>query len=122
MNNKYNRSVYASTARTATPTAVSIDDIYVKGVQIIIDVTAASATPSVVPTIDGYDPLSDSWYNLLTGAAITGTGTTVLRIHPDLTAAANLIAKDFLPRTYRIVMTHADADSITYSVNINSVA
>lgn len=122
MAEKYNRTFYGSVARIATPTAVQVDDDKVQGVQVVIDVTAVAATPSVVPTIDGFDPLSETWYNLLTGAAITATGTTVLRIHPELTAAANLTAQDFLPERYRIVMTHGDADSITYSVNVNSTA
>ena len=117
---KYSKSFYASVARTATPTAVSVEDDYVFGIQVPIVVSAASATPSVVPTIDGYDPLSDTWYNLLTGAALTGTGTTILRVHPDLTAVTNLTAQDFLPKKYRLVMTHADTDSITYTVNVNS--
>lgn len=121
MRNKYNQSVHLSTARTATPTNVEISDKYVKGIQVVINVTASSATPSVVPTIDGHDPLSDTWYNILTGSAITGASAVVLRVHPDLLAAANLTAKDFLPAKYRVVMTHADADSITYSVNVNSV-
>ena len=121
MSEKYNKSLYQSAARTATPTAVEITDDLVTGIHVIINVTASAATPSVVPTIDGFDPLSATWYNLLTGAAITGTGATVLRVHPDLVAAANLTAQDFLPETYRVVMTHADADSITYTVGINSV-
>jgi len=122
MADKYNRSIYQSAARTATPTAIQVDDDNVQGIQVIIDVTASAATPSVVPTIDGFDPLSEKWYNLLTGSAITGTSTTVLRIHPELTAAANLTAQDFLPEVYRVVMTHADADSITYTVGINSTS
>lgn len=121
MGSKYNRTFYQSAARTATPTAVDVKDDFVDGIQVIIDVSAVVATPSVVPTIDGYDPASDSWYNLLTGAAITTTGTTVLRIHPDIPAVANLTAQDFLPERYRIVMTHGDADSITYTVGVNSV-
>tara|TARA_R110002126_G_scaffold522_1_gene3337 strand:- start:253 stop:618 length:366 start_codon:yes stop_codon:yes gene_type:complete len=117
---KYSKSFYASVARTATPAAVSVEDDYVFGIQVSIVVSAAAATPSVVPTIDGYDPLSDTWYNLLTGAALTGTGTTILRVHPDLTAVTNLTSQDFLPKKYRLVMTHADTDSITYTVNVNS--
>lgn len=92
-----------------------------QGIQVVIDVTAATATPSVVPTIDGRDPLSGQWYNILTGAAITAISTTVLRVHPEVPASANLIAQDFLPETYRVVMTHGDGDSITYTVGINSV-
>jgi len=120
MSEKYNRSFYQSEARVATPPAVQVEDDLVRGIQVIIDVTATAATPSVVPTIDGLDPLTGNFYNILTGAAITATGTTVLRVHPELPDAANLVAQDFLPETYRVVMTHADADSITYSVNVNS--
>jgi hypothetical protein len=117
---KYNKSLYQSEARTASPASVSIVDDEVTGIQVIIDTTAVAATPSVVPTIDGFDPLSGKWYNILTGAAIATVSTVVLRIHPDLVAVANLTAADFLPQKYRVVMTHGDADSITYTVGVNS--
>jgi hypothetical protein len=117
---KYNKSLYQSEARTASPASVSIVDDEVTGIQVIIDTTAVAATPSVVPTIDGFDPLSGKWYNILTGAAIATVSTVVLRIHPDLVAVANLTAADFLPKKYRVVMTHGDADSITYTVGVNS--
>ena len=78
-------------------------------------VTALAATPSVVPTIDAKDDLSGKWYNLLTGVAITATGTTVLKVGRGLAAVANAAAADGLPGTLRLVMTHGDADSITYS-------
>lgn len=82
----------------------------------IIDVTAATATPSVVFTIQGVEPISGNVYTILASAAITGTGTTVLRVHPSLTAAANTIAKDILPMAINIAAVHGDADSITYSI------
>lgn len=80
-----------------------------------IDVTAAAATPSVVFTIIGVSP-SGTEYTILASAAITGVGMTVLRVSPQLTAAANTIAKDMLPAAIKVTATHADADSITYSV------
>lgn len=110
-------TVYASAARTATPTATAIGTSGAHGVRVVIDVTAVAATPSVVPTIDGYDDLSGQWFNLLTGAAIVGTGTTVLTVYPGITVAANVSASTVLSNTFRVVMTHADADSITYSVS-----
>lgn len=109
-------TVYASAARTATPTAVEIGTSGVRGLHLVIDVTAITATPSVVPTIDGYDALSTKWFNLLTGVAITATGTTVLKIYPGVTAVANAAAADVLPGKIRIVLTHGDADSATYTV------
>jgi hypothetical protein len=109
-------TVYASAARTATPTAVTVGCGPNRGLHLVIDVTAITASPSVVPTIDGYDPLSGIYYNLLTGSAITGTGTTILKIYPGIATVANGAASDVVPETIRITMTHADADSISYSV------
>lgn len=116
---KEDEVVFVSTARTATSTATlhsgSIGGLF------IIDVTAVTATPSVTFAINGVEPISGNTYNILTSAAITATGTTVLRVHPSLTAAANTIAKDILPGAMSITATHGDTDSITYSVRFVGV-
>lgn len=109
-------SVYASAARTATPTAVTVPTGRYNSLHLIIDCTASAATPSVVCTLDALDSISGKYYNLLTSAAITGSGTTVLKVGPGLPVSANVSANDVLPSTLRVTMTHADADSITYSV------
>lgn len=116
---KDTKTLFTSAARTAT-SSVTMNTQCMGGV-FVINVTAASATPSVVFTIAGVDPASDTAYTILASAAITGTGTTVLRIHPELTAAANTIAKDVLPQAVKITATHADADSITYSLGFIGV-
>lgn len=109
--------VLASTARTATPTVDTFElGGSATGLILVIDVTAASATPSVVFTIQGYDMVSSKTWTVLASAAVTGTGTTVLRVSPHLTAAANTIAKDIVPAAFTLSAVHADADSITYSV------
>lgn len=105
--------IFASAARTATSSATMLTDS-TEGL-FYIDVTAASATPSVVFTIAGESP-SGTVYTVLASAAITGVGMTVLRVSPQLTAAANTIAKDMLPQAIKVTATHADADSITYSM------
>jgi len=107
--------LYASAARTATPTAAQFAAAGNRGLHLAINVTAVTDTPSVVPTIDGYDAASNTWYNLLTGNAITATGTTVLKIYPGIATVAGAAASDVIPQTVRLVMTHGDADSITYS-------
>ena len=110
-------TVYASAARTATPTAAEQEfGGLAKGIHVVIDVTAVTSTPSVVPTIDGFDALSTKWYNLLTGAAITATGTTVLKIYPGIGTSPGAAASDVVPPRFRIVMTHGNANSITYTV------
>lgn len=117
MSFKSTQTPYESVARTATPDVANTNTSKSAGIQYVIDVTAIAATPSVVPTISGVDPVSGSIYTLLTGAAITGTGTTVLQIHPSMVETANLKASALLPQLTRLTMTHADADSITYSVS-----
>ncbi len=113
-------TAFASTARVATPDLVDVDMSRAHGMVVIIDVTAASATPSVVFNVDGFDPLSQKTWTLLDSAAITGTGTTVLRVGPGLTASANAVADDLIPAIVRIAPIHADADSITYTVTAHS--
>lgn len=115
-------TVLASAARTANPT---VDTFRTSGdtdgLVVVINVTAASATPSIVATIKGVDPVSGATWDILASAAITGTGTTVLRVHPQLTAAANTIAKDVVPSYWTVAVVHADADSITYSIGAQGV-
>lgn len=109
--------VLASAARTATEASSVFPNTGFRGLHLVIDVTAAADTPSVVFTIQGQSPLGSDFYTILASAAITGTGTTVLRVYPGLTAAANTVANDVLPHLWRVNAVHADADSITYSVN-----
>lgn len=108
--------VYASAARTATPDTVELEVAGYRGLHLVIDCTDSAATPSVVFTIQGIDRVSAKAYTILASAAITGAGTTVLRVGPGLTASANVVANDVLPPVIRILATHADTDSITYSV------
>ncbi len=112
------RTVFPSVARTATPTAVEYDDGSHprEGGVIVINVSALTGTPSVVFNIEGFAPVAGIWYPVLASAAITATGTTVIRIFPGVTPAANLAVSDFLPPRWRIRPVHGTADSITYTV------
>lgn len=110
-------AVFTSAARTATPDTQEFElPAGTKFGVFVIDCTAVTSTPSVVFTISGVDRLSGKVYTVLASAAITGTGTTVLRVGPGLTAAGNLVANDVLPSVIRVTATHGDADSITYSM------
>ena len=114
-------TVFSSAPRTVTENSADLDNPYGRGAVLVIDVTAASATPSVVFTVKGKSALGSDYYTILASAAITGTGQTVLRIYPGLTASANVTASDVLPRTWRVEAAHADTDSITYSVSANLI-
>ncbi len=92
-----------------------------KGCIIIIDVTLDEASASVTFTLQGFDRASGKYYTILASAAIVGTGTTILRVYPGLTAAGNLVATDIMPKYWRINANHVDADAMTYSVGIHLV-
>jgi hypothetical protein len=110
------RILLPSAARTADATAGPYSNPKHRGLHVVIDVTAAADTPSVVPHIQAQDPATGTWYDILVGAAITGAGTTVLKVYPGLAAVANLVADQGLPGLWRLFMDAADADSLTYSV------
>lgn len=109
--------VFASAERTATVASSVFPNPRHRGVHLVIDATAVTDTPSVVFTIQGHSPLGDDYYTILASAAITGTGTTVLRVFPGATNSANTVANDQLPALWRVNAVHGDADAITYSVN-----
>lgn len=111
--------VFASAARTATPTDANFNIASATGF-FVINCSAITATPSVVFVVNGVDKLGNEW-PIITSAAITATGTTVLRVFPGATAAANVTVNDLLPEGINVSATHADADSITYSVHFHGV-
>jgi hypothetical protein len=85
---------------------------------IIVDVSVATSG-SITPSIQGYNPASDSWYTILTGAAISTVSTVVLKVGPAFTAAANVAVADMLPSKWRVFLDAAAGASVVASVGIN---
>jgi hypothetical protein len=96
--------VYASAARTATPTAYISSTRSYTALRIVLDATAVTSTPSVVVTVDVLDVASGKYVNLVTSAAIATVSTNVLTIATGLSG------------TVRITATHGNANSITYTL------
>lgn len=117
-------TVLSSAARTATGQSADQTNHNARGLHLVIDVTAVSGTsPTLVVTIQGKDALSGKYYTVLASASITAVGTTVLRVGPGLTAAANTVANDIMPRTWRIDYTiGGTTPSFTFSVGASLIA
>lgn len=120
---KQTATIFASAARTATPTPIELTRTThgvhmnrLANLNIVIDVTAVTSTPSVVFSVEAQDSASSKWYSLLDSAAITGTGTTALSLGKGNDTVTNLSKRVNLPTKLRITPVHADADSITYTV------
>ena len=116
-----NATILASAARTGTTASADQTNYNGRGLHLVIDVTSITDTPSITVTIQGKDALSGQYYTILASAAISTVSSTVLRVYPALTAAANATANDILPRTWRVNVVHGDADSITYSIGASII-
>lgn len=109
-------TLLASAARTAATDSADISNTGYRGVHVYLDVTVDPAAAAITVTIQGKDPISGKYYTLLAGAAVSAVGTTVYKIFPGATAAANAVANDCVPTTWRVSVAVADADSMTYSI------
>lgn len=115
--------VAESAAYTATQTFGPFANVHgARALIVVIKSTVEVDTASVDFKIQGKDPVTGATWDILTSTAITDDHTTiVLRVSPDLAAAANTIAKDHVPVIWQLVATHADADALTYSIGAQYV-
>lgn len=113
--------LFKSVARNlAQPYIAEYESPYIKSAHIIIDSTLIPAlAPSVTPYIQGYDQTSGKWYDILIGLPIVAVSVRILKVHPNIENVNGVSVNDILPRKWRLLMDHADTNSITYSVGAN---
>lgn len=112
---------FSSAARTALSyNTIDFTNLTARGVVVVINTTVFTAG-TYTYTIQGKDPASGNYYTILASAAIAATGTVVLRVYPGLTAAANTVASDVLPKTWRILITGATSPNQTASVGFSTI-
>lgn len=111
----------ASAERTATATSADFVNHGAKGLMLSVDVTVDGAAAAITLTVQYKEPVGGNYEVLFTAAAaIDAVGTTTYILYVgDIAAAHDIVEveKVPLPRTWRVVVTHADADAITYSVS-----
>jgi hypothetical protein len=111
-----------SAARTTTQGPTNITTYNARAIYIVLDMTNVGAGPSVTLKVEMIDPASGKAIVLLTGAAVTTVSTNIYKIGVGLTAAANLVANEYLPRTIAVTVTANNANSGTYSVGYSLIA
>lgn len=110
--------ILASGARTTTqtlgPYTNSDEGGEVRAIEALVNLTAfttaASLTLSIEEEIDG------TWRQVIAATALTATGASRLRLGPDFPVTANVSATGLVGARFRIVVTHGNANSHTYSV------
>ena len=116
-----NKQAFASGARTASSNSANLKNNRFVGCNVVIDMTAITATGTVVFTLQALDALSGKYYDIIESTAIATEIVTVLKVYPGLTAAANLTVSEGLPMDFRVTATHGNAVSMTYEVNCNMI-
>lgn len=109
---------FPSVARTSTPNPAIFSNYSGTGLIVVIDMTVGSGT-GVTFTIEGVDRASNKTWVILTSTAKSSAATTVLRVHPNLAASANVTAQDMVPKEFLIRAAHSDGASLTYSVGVH---
>lgn len=116
-------TVAASAARTAE--LVSADQVNYngRGILLIVNVTARAAATTLTPKFQYKDPVSGEYKLAWTAAAAINTAddTFAYLLYPHTIPAVAVYTEHVdivLPRTYRIVVTPNDANSVTYSVAV----
>lgn len=111
-------TILPSAARTAVQVnSADQNNLTWSGVHVTVNVSAFTAG-SYTPKIQGKDPVSGVYYDLLVGPSIAATGITILKIYPGMAVVANGAASDFLPRVWRVQL-NGTTPSMTISVGAN---
>lgn len=111
------------TAVTASSNGDDMDNMSSDTAHVIINITTLTGTtPTATFTVQGKDEASGTYYTLLASTVLNATGQTVLRIGPGLTAAANLVANDIIPKTFRVILTTGGTvTNLTATVGVNLI-
>lgn len=103
-----NRHIHALSLvnATASNNGQDLENQEGRAAHVVIDITSITGTaPTATFTVQGKDPISGQYYTILASAALNAVATTVLKIGAGLTAAANLVANDVMPRHFRVICT-----------------
>ena len=115
----YNTPAVLTLTAQAAATVNGADQVNLTsaGIKLVVDITAITGgAPTTTIKVQGKDPVSGKYYDLLTSTALAAVATTVLTIRPAATAAANLTVNDALPASWRVIATVAGAGAVTATV------
>jgi hypothetical protein len=104
-------------AQGASVNGNDFDNLSSRSAIIVADLTAISGGNATF-TLEGKDPASGKYYLILAAAATTITSTVIMRVGAGLTAAANSVANDIVPRTMRVTYTRGTSALTTATVSV----
>lgn len=113
-------TLLSSGIRSASTNSSDIVKYKYRGAHIFAKISAASGTGTVTFRVQEKD-IDGNYYDIVSSVATASTGTTVLKVYPGLTAAANTVANDVLGDIWRVAVFQSGVASHTYSVTANTM-
>lgn len=116
-------TLLSSAARTATTNSSDQDNRFYWGLILFLDVTTRASSTTLTPGLQVKEPIGSNYITIWTAtSAINSSDTTVAYLfYPSPNADAKALYTEavdlIIGKTWRIVMTHGDTNSITYSVS-----
>ena len=112
---------FASAARTASFTGdTNGKNPGASGVLALLNITVAPGVETLTLNIQGRDPVSGTFYTIVSSAATVATGLVKLMVG-RVSVVANVAANELIPDQYRVTVTHSAGSSWTYSVSVTEV-
>lgn len=119
LNNKFgnvdNITLLASGVVTANGVSSDQTNLGARGIKLFIVTGSFGASESTMTvTIQGKDPVSGVYYTILTSASLVASkdpssaAGNLLTVYPGMTAVANQVASDVLPKSWRVSYSAAN--------------
>ena len=102
-----------ASANTADQYATKDD----KGIT-VFGVVSTLSSNTLTFNIQGKRP-DGTYYTVLSSSPSAATGTFTLKLYPGMTASANASVSEPLPPVFRVTSTHTNANTATYSIQVN---
>lgn len=115
--NNGNGLLLASAQYNTTVNSADQANLTYQGAHIVINTTAYTSG-TYTPKVQGKDPVSGVYYDILVGTGtntITGTGIIVLKVYPGVGAIAGGATNDMLPQIWRLQMIPSGGAVATFS-------
>lgn len=114
--------ITGSTWKTDTVVSSTIKNNFWSGGNFLLDINDTLGTASVVLTIQGLDETSGEFYTLLTSAAKTAPGQTLMTIFPGAPTTANVSANLQIPKFFRAILYVPAGDSVKATVGVSLIS
>lgn len=117
-----NMIVFDSANRIDAVESPDLNNYNYSAVLLVVDITGFTGGTNATFTIQGKDFVSGKYFDILSSAAKTATGTFTLSVCPEIAVVSNSTASAILPKQWRVKVAKTGTfTNLTYSVSATLV-